>query len=134
MIINCYLGFDGQCKEAFEFYQKVFGGEIVMMMAYGDSPVGEQIPEDQRGRIMYTRLDIGANVLMGGDSPTQFPGKAQGFSVSITLECIEEGQRVFSALSENGSVMMRFEKSFFSAGFGMLTDQYGIPWMINVAA
>ena len=131
MIINCYLGFDGQCQEAFEFYQKVLGGEIVMMMTYGDSPMGEQMPEDQRGRIMHARLDTGANILMGGDSPTQFPGKPQGFSVSISLENIEEGKRIFSALSENGSVMMPFESTFFSSGFGMLTDQYGTPWMVN---
>jgi PhnB protein len=131
MIINCYLAFDGQCKEAFEFYQKILGGEIGMMMSYGDSPMGEQTPEDQKNRIMHASLNIGDNVLMGGDAPVRNFSKPQGFSVSIGLNDYAEGKRIFTALSENGTVMMPFEKTFWAAGFGMLIDQYGTPWMIN---
>ena len=131
MIINCYLAFDGKCKEAFEFYQTILGGDIAMMMTYGDSPAGENTPEDQRNRIMHARLQIGDNVLMGGDAPTTYFSTPQGFSVSIGLKDVVEGQRIFSALSENAKIMMPFEKTFWASGFGMLIDKYGTPWMLN---
>ena len=131
MIINCYLAFDGQCKEAFEFYQKVLGGEIVMMLSVGETPMGEQATEEQRAKIMHARLNIGDNVLMGGDTPMPHFSKPQGFSVSIGLNDYAEGQRIFDALSENATVMMPFEKTFWASGFGMLIDKYGTPWMVN---
>ncbi|MCW3059158.1 MAG: Glyoxalase/bleomycin resistance protein/dioxygenase [Capsulimonas sp.] len=131
MIINCYLAFDGQCKEAFEFYQKILGGEIVMMVTMGDTPMGADATEEQKKKIMHARLNIGDNVLMGGDSPMPSFSRPQGFSVSIGLNDFDEGKRIFDALSENATIMMPFEKTFWAKGFGMLIDQYGTPWMVN---
>ncbi|BDI31922.1 VOC family protein [Capsulimonas corticalis] len=133
MQINTYLAFDGRCKEAFEFYQSILGGEILMMMTYRDSPMAEHTPADQLDRVMHTTYRVKGNILMGADAPSHF-GKPTGFSVSIGLDDVDECRRVFDALSEDGSILMPFEKSFFSTGFGMLFDKYGIPWMVNCQA
>ena len=131
MKINSYLAFNGQCKQAFEFYQKVLGGDIVMMMTHRDSPAAEQTPTDQLDRIMHATLIIGDNVLMGGDAPPQYYSQPQGFSVSISIDDVADGERIFTALAENGNVKMPFGRTFWTAGFGMLIDQFGTPWMIN---
>ena len=130
MQIIPYLAFDGKCKEAFTFYEKVLGGKILMMMTTGESPMADQTPPEARDRIMHARLVAGDAVLMGGDAPSDFK-KPHGFCVSIQLTDVAEGERIFKALGENGTVQMPFGATFWAAGFGMLIDQFDIPWMVN---
>ena len=131
MTINAYLSFNGNCKEAFEFYQKALGGEITYMSTYGESPMAEQTPPEQLDRIMHARLIVGDAVLMGSDAPPQFFSQPQGFTVSINVDGAEEGKSIFTALSEGGQVRMAFEKTFWAEGFGMVIDKFGTPWMVN---
>jgi len=126
-----YLNFDGQCEEAFRFYEQCLGGEIVMMMTHGDSPIAGEVPSESHPRIMHARLVVGDATLMGSDSPSEHFQKPQGIYVAIQIEDPEKGERIFNELSEGGQVTMPFEKTFWARGFGMLVDRFGISWMIN---
>lgn len=129
-----YLNFDGNCREAFDFYAKTLGGNIVALHTYGMMPDG-YCPPGAGDLIMHVRLDLGDGTLMGSDCPPSMPAdKPQGFAVSIHPSDVAEGERIFNALAEGGSVTMPYAPTFWAAGFGMVTDRFGIPWMINVEA
>ncbi|HUK60340.1 MAG TPA: VOC family protein [Stellaceae bacterium] len=126
-----YLGFDGQCEEAFKRYEKVLGGKILAMMRYSEAPPGSGVPQnpDTANRIMHARLKVGDRTLMGGDGPQG--RQPQGFCVAITLDEPGEADRIFKALAEGGTVSMPIGETFWAHRFGMLTDKFGIPWMVN---
>ena len=131
MQLNPYLNFHGQCEAAFKFYEQVLGGKITFMMTWGEAPAAEQYPADLHNSIMHATLAIGDSVLMGADVPLDHYKEPQGINVSLHIKDVAEGKRIFNALAENGAVQMPFEKTFWSPGFGMCIDQFGIPWMIN---
>ena len=131
MQVNPYLTFNGQCEEAFKFYEKVLNGKILFMMKNGESPMADKTPADQRNRIMHATLQIGDKTIMGADAPPQFYTKPGGFSVSISVNDPKEGERIFQALSQGGQVKIPFQKTFWAAGFGMFIDRFSIPWMVN---
>jgi len=128
---NPYLNFNGQCDAAFKFYEKCLVGKIAFKMTYGESPMAKETPPERHNRILHARLIVGNAVIMGSDTPPECYQKPQGFSVSINVEKPEEAERVFTALSEKGSVGMPITETFWALRFGMLVDQFGIPWMIN---
>ncbi|MEG4207899.1 VOC family protein [Microcoleus sp. Pol7_A1] len=129
---NIYLFFDGECEAAFKFYEQCLGGKIDGMMTYGDAPMSEEIPSEQRDRIMHANLTVGEMVLMGSDTPPDSFNKPQGFSVNLQFDDLVEAERIFQKLAENGTVKMPFQETFWSTRFGMLVDRFGTPWMINV--
>ena len=129
---NTYLFFDGECEAAFKFYEQCLGGKIDGMMTYGDAPMSEEIPSEQRDRIMHANLTVGGMVLMGSDTPPDGFKKPQGFSVNLQFDDRVEAERIFQKLAENGTVKMPFQETFWSTRFGMLVDRFGTPWMINV--
>lgn len=130
MNINPYLSFNGQCEAAFRFYEKVLGGKLEVM-THGDSPMCDHVPADWHSKVMHACLSFGDRMLMGSDSPPQYQEPLSGFSVSLHFKDVAEGERLFNALAEGGTVRMPFAETFWAAGFGMLTDQFGVPWMIN---
>ena len=131
MKVNTHLSFNGQCEAAFKFYEKVLDGKITFSMTWGEMPGAGPVPPGTEKRIMHTALNIGEETLMGADSPPDHYEKPQGFSVSLHLADISKAEHIFNALAENGSVRMPFQKTFWSPGFGMCVDQFGIPWMVN---
>ena len=131
MQINPYLHFNGKCEAAFKFYEKCLGGKIVYSVTYGESPMADKVPAEQRSLIMHARLVVGDNVLMGSDVSGDRYEESKGYSISIGIETPEEAERVFKALSENGNVIMPIQETFWAQRFGMFHDQFGIPWMIN---
>ncbi len=131
MQINAYLVFDGQCKEAFTFYEQVLGGTLETMQPHGDSPMAEQTPPEWRDRILHARLVVGDQVLMGSDSPPNQYDTPKSFSVSVTVNDPAQADRIFQALAEGGSVQMPIQETFWASRFGMLTDRFGVPWMVN---
>ena len=131
MQLSPYLVFNGQCEAAFKFYERCFGGKIEMMMTHGDSPMAEQVPPDWRNKIMHARMALSDKVLMGSDAPPDRYEQPKGFSVSVGIDRPADAERVFGALAENGTVQMPLQKTFWAERFGMLVDQFGIPWMIN---
>ena len=131
MKLNPYLAFDGRCREAFEFYQRVLGGQISFMQTIGESPMASSMPPESHGRVMHVTLDIGDQVLQGADAlPGPFTQPA-GFCVALHFDDPVEGQRVFDVLALNGVVQMPFQKTFWAKGFGMFIDQFGTPWIVN---
>ena len=131
MHICPYLSFDGRCEEAFKFYEKLFGGSIKGMMTYEGSPMEEHTPQEWRKKIMHSSLDIGGQVLMGADAPPNYYKRPQGLSVSLSPKKVADAERIFAGLAENGEIGMPLQQTFWAARFGMVTDRFGIPWMIN---
>ncbi|HXS11879.1 MAG TPA: VOC family protein [Acidobacteriaceae bacterium] len=132
MKTNVHLGFQGNCDQAFSFYEKVFGTKRLMTMKYADAPAGNPVPADAKDLVMHTALPVGTITLMGADAP---PGRGTplgGFQISIEDEDQATVKRLFDALSEGGSVMMKLEKTFWSPLFGMCTDKFGVGWMVSV--
>jgi PhnB protein len=133
--VNPYLNFLGNTEEAFNFYKSVFGGEFTMLQRFSDTPHAEQMPEADRGKIMHIALPIGKNItLMGTDElesmgHTHNPGTS--FSLAISPANEEEANKLFAALGEGGKVTMPLDHMFWGAYFGMLTDKFGIQWMVN---
>jgi PhnB protein len=131
MKLNIYLSFHGNCEEAFGFYQSVLGGEITMMQHFADSPMADNVGEEWYGKVMHASLQAGGIDLMGSDGmPGQFV-TPQGYHVSAQFEEPEGAERVFAALAEGGEIRMPLEQSFWARRFGMLTDRFGINWMVN---
>jgi PhnB protein len=131
MQVNPYLIYDGNCQEALKFYQKVLGARIEATHRYREGPPEMQVAPEHKDRIMHARLTIDGEVLMASDA---YPGnfqKPQGFSVSLQVEDPADAERRFKALADGGSINMPFGKTFFSKGFGMCVDKFGIPWMVN---
>jgi len=131
MQLNAYLTFNGQCEEAFKFYERCLGGKIVAMMPHEGTPVAEHVPAEWRNKILHARLTVGDEVMIGSDAPPGRYEEPKGFSVSVQIKDPAEAERIFQALAENGKVQMPIQQTFWAARFGMLMDQVGIPWMIN---
>jgi PhnB protein len=131
MQLNPYLNFNGQCEAAFKFYEKTLGGKIEAMFTHAGTPAEQQTPPEWRDKILHARLTVGDNVLMASDAPPDCYEEPKGFSVSLQINDPKEAERIFYALAENGKVQMAIQETFWAARFGMLVDQFGIPWMIN---
>ena len=131
MQLSSYLLFNGQCEAAFKFYEKVLGGKIEGMTPNAGSPAEAHVPAEWRDKILHARMTIGESVLLASDAPPGRYDQPKGFSVSIQLKDVAEGERIFNALAENGTVQMPFQATFWSPGFGMCVDRFDIPWMVN---
>ncbi len=129
MQMNPYLTFNGQCETAFKFYERVLGGKIEVMIPHAGTPVETHVPPEWRQKIMHARLSVNGQRLMGTDDPRYQAPK--GFSVSLDVKDPAEAERVFQALSEKGKVNMPMQQTFWAQRFGMVTDQFGVPWMVN---
>jgi PhnB protein len=129
-----YLFFsDGRCREAFTRYQEIFGGRLDVM-TNADVPDGEGMPDAEPTMVMHAALVDGDAILLGSDDPTGDGGPRVGSSVSYTAADLTSGARVFDALAEGGEVTLPFGETFWSKGFGMCTDRFGVPWMVGVDA
>jgi PhnB protein len=128
---NSYLFFNGNCETAFKFYEQVLGEKIEGMMTHEGLPAADHVPPEWRKKIMHARMTLGNGVLMGSDAPPGHFQQPQGFSINLAINDPVAAERVFKALSTNGKVTMPLEKTFWAYRFGMLVDQFGIPWMIN---
>lgn len=133
--LNPYLFFDGNCAEAMRFYERVLDARIEMMLTHGETPMADQGPPEHAGRIVHARLVRGDWVLMASDDMADRPYRPmQGFRLSLSCASVAETGRQFNALAHGGNVEMPVQKTFWSEAFGMLTDRYGTPWMVTVAA
>ena len=136
--VNVYLTFKDNCKEAFEFYKSVFGGEFSSLNTFGEMPPQEGMPpisDSDKDKIMHVSLPIsGETVLMGSDQVGGWGpdlNVGNNFSISIQTDSMEDADRLFNGLSQGGTVTMPLAKTFWGAYFGMFTDKFGIAWMVN---
>jgi len=135
--INPYITFNRNCEEAFNFYRSIFGGEFIYIGRFKDMPANPDfpMPDEDKDLIMHVSLPISKDTeLMGSDTSASFgkiPVSGNNFSLSIHTDSIEETERIFARLSEDGNVFMPLEKTFWGSYFGNLTDKFGIQWMVN---
>jgi PhnB protein len=132
---NIYLNFDGNAEEAFNFYQSVFGGEFAMVMRFRDTPDGDKMPPDVQDKIMHVGLPLApGSVLMGSDTMEGMGPSFQmgnNFSISLSTQSKEESDRLFAGLSAGGKADMPMQTTFWGSYFGMLTDQFGVQWLVD---
>ena len=131
MQVNPYLFYNGNCEEALKYYQKVLNAEIEAILPYESGPADMPTPPEYKKKVMHAKITIDGEVLMASDAPPGHFKPAQGFSVALAVENPADAERRFNALAEGGTVRMPFAKTFFSNGFGMCVDKFGIPWMVN---
>jgi PhnB protein len=136
MLVQPYLFFDGRCEEAVTFYRTALGAEVTALMHYKDcpdTPPPGAIPPGAENKVMHASFRIGETTVMASDGHCQGHPSFQGFSLSITVPSEAEADRAFGALAEGGKVSMPLGKTFFSPRFGMVTDRFGVGWMVIVA-
>ena len=134
MLVQPYLNFNGRCDEALGFYQKALGAKVEMLMRFADSPdpvPPGMIPPGSEQKVMHSSFRVGDSVLMATDGGCTEATAFQGITLSISVKNAEEADRVWNALAEGGTVQMPIGKTFWSPRFGMLTDRFGVAWMIN---
>jgi PhnB protein len=123
-----YLAFDGQCKEAFDFYAQVFNGKVTRF-TFGESPMAADMPAAAHSRIMHSELSSDGAVFMGADGPPD--SHSNKGCVNVQVDSVAEAERIFAALSQGASVQMPLAETFWAHRFGLLTDRYGKGWMVN---
>lgn len=133
---NIYLNFNGNCEEAFNFYKSVIGGEFGYLGRFGEMPPAEtaRLAEEDKNKIMHVSLPIGTSILMGSDCNTEQGACfiiGNNFSISVTAESKEEADKLFNGLIAGGQVVMPLMNTFWGDYFGMLTDKFGVNWMIS---
>ena len=137
--INPYLSFNGNCEEAFHFYQSIFGGEFPYIGRFKEMPEDPKCPiaEADKEKIMHISLPISKETVLMGSDVTSSSGapfiKGNNVTISINSDSVEETTRLFDKLSDGGTIMMPLDKTFWKSYFGMFTDKFGINWMVNCA-
>lgn len=135
--VNPYLTFDGNCEEAFNFYRSVFKVEIPYMGRFGEMPQGDdsmKVPDEEANRVMHVSLQVGDTVIMGSDkSSAHGPAHNIGNNITINLntDSKEQADEYYNGLAEGGQPSMPMNETFWGSYFGMLTDKFGIQWMVS---
>lgn len=131
--LNAYISFNGQCAKAMQFYETALGGKLDALMRTSQSPMAGQMPPGSEDLVMHARLVLDDGVLMAGDAMPGYGGHEgmKGFSLALTYPDASQARDVFARLSEGGTVTMAMADTFWADAFGMLTDRFGTPWMIN---
>jgi PhnB protein len=131
MRVEPHLLFQGTCEEAFDLYAKVLRGEITFKMTYGNSPEEMRGPKEWHDKLMHATLKLPSGNMSGNDAPADRYQKPSGITMTIQMSDVKEAERVFAELSAGGQVQMPLAETFWAARFGMFTDRFGIPWMVN---
>ena len=131
MTLNPYIMFNGQCRAAFQFYEQHLGGKILFSMTHSEAPGCENIPESSRELILHIAMQLGTSTLMASDAPPNRFEPPQGFSLALSFNSIPDVERTFNALADGGNIKLPLAKTFWSELFGMVTDRFGIPWMVS---
>lgn len=137
MLVQPYLVFNGRCEEALEFYKKALGAEVTMLMRFKDSPDPPppgMVAPDSGQKVMHSEFRIGESTLMATDGDCSGKLAFQGFTLSIGVPDAAAADRAWAALVDGGTVRMPLGKTFWSPRFGMLTDRFGVAWMINTGS
>jgi PhnB protein len=137
MQVQPYLFFEGRADEAIEFYKKTLGAEVQMLMRYKDSPEPSNeacMPANSGNAVMHCAMRIGDTTVMASDGMVSGNAKFQGIALSLDPKTDDEAKRMFNALADGGQVVQALTKTFFASSFGMVTDRFGVMWMLVVMA
>jgi PhnB protein len=134
MQIQPYLFFDGRCEEAIAFYKEAVGAEVKMLMHYKDAPDQSTVKPETKDKVMHASLQIGETMVLASDGHATGQPDFKGFGMALTAETDTESERLFNALGAGGTVAMPMEKTFFASRFGMVSDRFGVLWMVMTRA
>jgi PhnB protein len=135
MPVEPYLFFNGRCEEAIQFYKKALGAEVLMQMRFSESPEPPSedcLPPGSENKVMHACLRIGDTNVMASDGMAKGEPNFDGFSLSLTARDGAEAERLFAALGDGGEIQQPLTKTFFAPHFGMVTDRFGVSWMVIV--
>ncbi|MCK9914760.1 VOC family protein [Microbacteriaceae bacterium K1510] len=139
MNVQPYLSFEGRCEEALDFYKKAIGAQVEVMMRFKEAPAGGDKPGEScagpmpdGNKIMHSSFKVGDTVVMATDGMASGKTEFKGISLALSVKDDAEAQQKFKALSEGGAVLQPLMKTFFSSSFGMVTDKFGVGWMVVV--
>lgn len=133
MHVQPYLFFDGRCDEALEFYKKAIGAKVGMLLRFKDAPDTSMITPGSENKVMHSQFQIGNTTVMASDGRNTGRPNFHGIALSISTNTEAEADKIFAGLADGGQVQMPLGKTFFSPRFGMLSDKFGVGWMIIVA-
>jgi PhnB protein len=125
------LAFNGTCQAAFQYYERLFGGEAEFVLTWGESPMAKDAPAEWAEKFLYARLTVGELSINGGDALPGTYVQPSGFHLMVNVDNQAEGERLFQTLAEHGEVQIPFQETFWAAGYGQVKDRFGIPWEIN---
>jgi len=131
-VVQPYLFYDGRCEEALEFYKSALDAEVLMVVRYKENPDPSRNPPGSDNKIMHARFQVGGSVVFVSDGHCAGKPSFEGFSLSLTVPKEADADRFFNALADGGQIRMPLEKTFFSPRFGMVTDRFGVLWMVLV--
>ena len=134
MQVEPYLNFDGRCEEALEFYKKTLGAKVDMLMRFKDAPDQSMITPGNADKVMHSRVQIGDAAVLMSDGRCTGKANFHGIALAISVASEAEAEKTFAALADGGQVQMPLGKTFFSPRFGMLSDKFGVGWMIIAAS
>jgi PhnB protein len=132
MQVQPYIFFDGRCDEALDFYKKAVGAKVDMLMRFKDAPDQSMISPGSYDKVMHAAVHLGDTQVLMSDGRCQGKTNFQGFSLAVSVKDEAEADKTFAALADGGQVTMPLAKTFFSPRFGMLTDKFGVGWMVLV--
>jgi PhnB protein len=132
MKVQPYLYFNGRCDDAIAFYKKAVDADVGMLARFKESPNPEQAPPGWGDKVMHAELKIGENTILLSDGRGEGKTDFENFALTIIVEDPPKAERLFAALAEGGKVIMPVAKTFYSPAFGMLTDKFGVMWMVYV--
>ena len=132
MRTEAYLFFEGRCEEAIEFYRGAVGAEVTMMMRFGESPDPSSCGSVDKNKILHASFKIGETNVLVSDGNCSGKTCFGGFALSIALDDVSKCEQMYNALADGGQPFMPLAKTFFSEKFGMLTDRFGVTWMLMV--
>jgi PhnB protein len=126
--LDVYVNYKGNCREAFQFYERNLNGKIISMSTFKELPDSSKIPEDRKNDILNARIEIGDSVLMGADIPNSEPMRSAYLTLRVDSE--EEAERIYKLLSDEGEIFIKMEQTFYASRFAMLRDKFGANWML----
>jgi PhnB protein len=131
MKLNPYLLFDGDCEAAIKFYEQALGAKTLSLMRFDGAPGCAEMPAAMKSKILHARFTVGDIVVMASDCPPDRYTKPQGQALALSADKPAEAEKLFHSLAEGGAVTMPIDKTFFAERFGMVTDKFGVPWMVS---
>jgi PhnB protein len=133
MHVQPYLNFDGRCDEALEFYKKALGAKVGMLMRFKDAPDKSMITPGSENKVMHSQVQVGDATVLMSDGRCTGEANFHGIALAISVASEAEAEKIFTALADGGQVQIPLGKTFFSPRFGMLSDKFGVGWMIVTA-
>lgn len=134
MQLDTYIFFNGDCAAALDLYKSAFGAQVTALIRFRDAPDGGNAPPEWQDKVMHAVFRVGSKEVMASDGGNEQQRKAySGFTLSLVADDAQSGERIFSNLAEGGKVLTPWQSTFWTKGFGMVTDRFGVPWLVNVA-